>query len=233
MDGSLWGGGFQDTNGHEKQSRSSPPRTRSRPPFYVQPPGDSKFNEKSWSEKSWSAKPASSASGVSLKRFLGKLLSKVSAQLPCYSPWSRKLVLDPPVSIGRCASPLRTIRRLNLRYPRASILLLLLGILVFMVLSPIVTRGLRTSRHFGGGNRFVIILAANKGGGVMEWKTGNQWATERESIANKQDYVENWGYHLEVKDMSTKKRYAHEWRESWEKVDIIKQTMRQYPKAEW
>ena len=67
----------------------------------------------------------------------------------------------------------------------------------------------------------------------MEWKTGNQWATERESIANKQDYAERWGYHLEVKDMSTKKRYAHEWRESWEKVDIIKQTMRQYPKAEW
>jgi mannan polymerase II complex MNN10 subunit len=38
---------------------------------------------------------------------------------------------------------------------------------------------------------------------------------------------------LEIKDMSTKKRYAHEWRESWEKVDVIKQTMRQHPKAEW
>ena len=233
MDGSLWGGGFQDTNGHEKQFGSSPPRPRSRPPFYVQTSSASEFTEKSWDEKSWSAKPASSANGFSPKRFLGKLLSKVSARLPCYSPWSRKLVLELPSSNGRCASPLRTIRLFNLRYPRASILLLLLGILVLMMLSPIVTRGFRTSRHFGGGNRFVIILAANKGGGVMEWKTGNQWATERESIANKQDYAERWGYHLEVKDMSTKKRYAHEWRESWEKVDIIKQTMRQYPKAEW
>ena len=79
----------------------------------------------------------------------------------------------------------------------------------------------------------MLILAANKGGGVMEWKNGNQWASERESIANKKHYANKWGYHLEIKDMSTKKRYAHEWRESWEKVDIIKQTMRQYPKAEW
>ena len=78
-----------------------------------------------------------------------------------------------------------------------------------------------------------MILAANKGGGVIELKTPQQWASERESIANKRHYANLWGYHLEIKDMSTKKKYAHEWRESWEKVDIIKQTMRQYPKAEW
>jgi mannan polymerase II complex MNN10 subunit len=34
-------------------------------------------------------------------------------------------------------------------------------------------------------------------------------------------------------DMSTKKRYAHEWRESWEKVDVIRNSMRKYPDAEW
>jgi mannan polymerase II complex MNN10 subunit len=33
--------------------------------------------------------------------------------------------------------------------------------------------------------------------------------------------------------MSTKKRYAHEWRESWEKVDTIRNAMRKYPRAEW
>ena len=33
--------------------------------------------------------------------------------------------------------------------------------------------------------------------------------------------------------MSTKKRYAHEWRESWEKVDTIRNAMRKYPHAEW
>jgi mannan polymerase II complex MNN10 subunit len=33
--------------------------------------------------------------------------------------------------------------------------------------------------------------------------------------------------------MSTKKRYAHEWRESWEKVDTIRNAMRKYPQAEW
>jgi mannan polymerase II complex MNN10 subunit len=84
-----------------------------------------------------------------------------------------------------------------------------------------------------GGSKFVIILAANQGGGVMTWKGAKEWAVERDSIANKKAYAERWGYHLEIKDMSTKKRYAHEWRESWEKVDVIKQTMRQYPKAEW
>lgn len=108
-----------------------------------------------------------------------------------------------------------------------------MGILLFTLASPFLRYGFRSSRHLGGGHKFVIILAANKGGGVMEWKNGNQWASERESIANKKHYANKWGYHLEIKDISTKKRYAHEWRESWEKVDIIKQTMRQYPKAEW
>lgn len=79
----------------------------------------------------------------------------------------------------------------------------------------------------------MIILAANKGGGVMEWKNAKQWAAERESIANKKHYANLWGYHLTIKDLRTKKKYAHEWRESWEKVDIIKQSMRQFPKAEW
>ncbi|KAH6660033.1 galactosyl transferase GMA12/MNN10 family protein [Truncatella angustata] len=91
----------------------------------------------------------------------------------------------------------------------------------------------RRATWLGGGERFVIILAANVGGGVMEWKGAREWAIERDSVRNKRKYVSNWGYDLEIVDMSTKKRYAHEWRESWEKVDAIRNSFRKYPKAEW
>ncbi|PSR74197.1 galactosyl transferase, partial [Coniella lustricola] len=85
----------------------------------------------------------------------------------------------------------------------------------------------------GGGEKYVIILGANVGGGVMEWKGAREWAIERDSLRNKKKYVAKWGYELEVVDMSTKKRYAHEWRESWEKVDFIRNALKKYPKAEW
>lgn len=91
----------------------------------------------------------------------------------------------------------------------------------------------RASESGGGGSKFVIILAANEGGGVMDWKGPREWAIERDSVKNKKKYAEMWGYHLEIADMSTKKKYAHEWRESWEKVDIMRHTMNRYPKAEW
>lgn len=67
----------------------------------------------------------------------------------------------------------------------------------------------------------------------MDWKGPREWAIERDSVKNKRNYAERWGYNLEIADMSTKKRYAHEWRESWEKVDIIRNCMAKYPKAEW
>lgn len=91
----------------------------------------------------------------------------------------------------------------------------------------------RASASLGGGSKFVIILAANEGGGVMDWKGPREWAIERDSVRNKKRYAERWGYNLEIADMSTKKRYAHEWRESWEKADIIRNTMAKFPKAEW
>ncbi|KAL8948076.1 MAG: hypothetical protein Q9222_005706 [Ikaeria aurantiellina] len=94
-------------------------------------------------------------------------------------------------------------------------------------------RAYRKASLLGGGSKFVIILAANQGGGVMEWKGAREWAIERDSVKNKKKYAKRWGYHLEIVDMSTKKRYAHEWRESWEKVDTIRNCMRKYPKAEW
>ena len=79
----------------------------------------------------------------------------------------------------------------------------------------------------------MIILGANQGGGVMDWKGPREWAIERDSVKNKKRYAAEWGYEIELADMSTKKRYAHEWRESWEKVDVIRNTMRKYPNAEW
>jgi mannan polymerase II complex MNN10 subunit len=91
----------------------------------------------------------------------------------------------------------------------------------------------RRAYYLGGGSKFVIVLAANQGGGVMEWKGAREWAIERDSIRNKKKYAHRWGYDLEIVDMSTKKRYAHEWRESWEKVDTIRTTFQKYPKAEW
>jgi mannan polymerase II complex MNN10 subunit len=82
-------------------------------------------------------------------------------------------------------------------------------------------------------SKIVIILAVNDGGGVERWKTPEEWSVERSSIANKKAYAEKHGYKLTLKDTSLKKRYSHEWREGWEKADIIKQTMREYPNAEW
>ncbi|KAL8714386.1 MAG: hypothetical protein Q9220_001719 [cf. Caloplaca sp. 1 TL-2023] len=123
----------------------------------------------------------------------------------------------------------RTIWRLRLR------LLVLLSIILATVVFYVTPahRAYRKASLLGGGSKFVIILAANQGGGVMEWKGAREWAIERDSVKNKKKYAKRWGYHLEIVDMSTKKRYAHEWRESWEKVDTIRNCMRKYPKAEW
>ncbi|KAF2806904.1 uncharacterized protein BDZ99DRAFT_393124 [Mytilinidion resinicola] len=117
------------------------------------------------------------------------------------------------------------------RKPLFVVAALLLCLLLFYV-TPLYRLWRRTS-FLGGGSKFVIILAANQGGGVMEWKGPREWAIERDSVKNKKKYARNWGYELEIVDMSTKKRYAHEWRESWEKVDTIRNTMRKYPHAEW
>ncbi|KAI0871453.1 galactosyl transferase GMA12/MNN10 family-domain-containing protein [Hypoxylon argillaceum] len=115
---------------------------------------------------------------------------------------------------------------------RAVIAILLLACYILFYVTPLHYYWRRTS-WLGGGQKFVIILAANVGGGVMEWKGAREWAIERDSVRNKRKYVARWGYDLEIVDMSTKKRYAHEWRESWEKVDSIRNSFRKYPKAEW
>lgn len=81
--------------------------------------------------------------------------------------------------------------------------------------------------------KIIIILAANSGGGVLRWKSEQEWAIERLSIANKRNYCLRHGYGLVVKDMTVDKRYSHEYREGWHKVDVLKQTMREFPDSEW
>src|SRR5271163_4461326 len=79
----------------------------------------------------------------------------------------------------------------------------------------------------------------------MNVKNTADWAMEKWSISNKKDYAGQHGidiflvslirigYQLVVKDMTLKRKYAHEWRESWEKIDTIKDVMRQFPQHEW
>lgn len=91
---------------------------------------------------------------------------------------------------------------------------------------------------FNGGDwnkdpNIVIILAANEGGGVLRWKNEQDWAIERLSINNKRAYAKRHGYGLTIKDLTVAKRYSHEYREGWQKVDILKQTMREFSTAQW
>ncbi|KAI9749816.1 MAG: hypothetical protein M4579_006720 [Chaenotheca gracillima] len=122
-----------------------------------------------------------------------------------------------------------TLRRMRAR----GLIVLVFLLLVFVFYVTPLHRAYRRTGFLGGGSKFVVILGANEGGGVMEWKGPREWAIERDSIKNKKKYAKKWGYDLEIVDMSTKKRYAHEWRESWEKVDTIRNCLRKYPNAEW
>ncbi|KAG6038580.1 hypothetical protein E4U41_004030 [Claviceps citrina] len=132
--------------------------------------------------------------------------------------------------VGRIRSIFgRMGRKLKIRLLICLVLLLCLFIFYH---SPLVYWYRRASWG-GGGSKYVIILAANVGGGVMEWKGAREWAIERDSVRNKRKYVSRWGYDLEIVDMKTRKKYAHEWRESWEKVDYVRNAMRKYPNAEW
>jgi mannan polymerase II complex MNN10 subunit len=190
--------------------------------------------------------------------FFSRQSRKISASLPRFNIPSRKDYREKEKlgrgrwypndgsRVGRLKTFLGGILR------RMKLQVLVIGALIFMISMFYLTREFpnafsempltaptalhaiaRRSSWVGGGQKFVIILAVNQGGGVMEWKGPREWAIERDSIKNKKKYAAKWGYDLEMVDMSTKKRYAHEWRESWEKVDTIRNCLRKYPKAEW
>ncbi|CDK27570.1 unnamed protein product [Kuraishia capsulata CBS 1993] len=141
-------------------------------------------------------------------------------------------VLKPSVLGGRRYSVLQLFNpsfyvSLFTRYKKTAIALITLLVLSVFTDAPFVPH------IFFRNPQVVIILAANEGGGVQKWKGAQEWSVERSSINNKKQYAQKHGYTLTIKDMTVKRRYSHEWREGWEKADIIKQTMRQYPKAEW
>ncbi|KAK4168710.1 alpha-1,2-galactosyltransferase [Cladorrhinum sp. PSN259] len=171
--------------------------------------------------------------------FLSRHMRRISSNLPRFNATTGYDEKDKPVSrwsaqnvplLGRLRNIIgRMGRKMKIRI--LVLFTLLLSIIIFYN-TPLVYHWRRTT-WLGGGQKFVIILAANIGGGVMEWKGAREWAIERDSVRNKKKYVAKWGYDLEIVDMSTKKRYAHEWRESWEKVDFIRTALRKYPKAEW
>ncbi len=93
------------------------------------------------------------------------------------------------------------------------------------------TTGIRS--WWRGKPKVVIVLAANEGGGVLKWKNEQEWAIEKVSIANKLEYARRHGYGLILKDMTTAKRYSHEYREGWQKADILMEVMDEFPEAEW
>ncbi|OQO04177.1 hypothetical protein B0A48_10787 [Cryoendolithus antarcticus] len=178
--------------------------------------------------------------------FFSRHMRKVSEALPYFAHGGQEDRLREKEKLGRGrAGPggsgrglrvgdmaRRVALLLNRRRRYAALLMLaIVGILLWFS-TPIKYLYRRTS-FLGGGSKFVIILGANQGGGVMEWKGAREWAIERDSVKNKKRYANEWGYELEIVDMATKKRYAHEWRESWEKVDVIRNSMRKYPNAEW
>ncbi|ODV58545.1 glycosyltransferase family 34 protein, partial [Ascoidea rubescens DSM 1968] len=72
----------------------------------------------------------------------------------------------------------------------------------------------------------VIILAANVEGGVNNWKRAEDWSIERTSILNKKIYSKIHGYNLIIKDFTKKKKYSNEFRESWQKFDVIRSIMK-------
>ncbi|EGO52769.1 hypothetical protein NEUTE1DRAFT_72749 [Neurospora tetrasperma FGSC 2508] len=170
--------------------------------------------------------------------FFSRHMRRISSSLPRFKADNTHGAEREKIGQGRWNMPrLGRIRGITGRMSRRTKMLLAFGLLFLLAYiifysTPLVYYYRRTS-WLGGGQKFVIILAANVGGGVMEWKGAREWAIERDSIRNKKKYVAKWGYDLEIVDMSTKKRYAHEWRESWEKVDFIRSTLRKYPKAEW
>lgn len=124
-----------------------------------------------------------------------------------------------------------------------------------LILTLLYLCGFTVPFYGGGNNKVVIILAANLGGGtadviallivgVLDVKNSGDWAMEKWSIRNKKDYAarhgmsisniaNRTGYELIVKDMTLKRKYTHEWRESWEKIDTIRDVMRQFPHHEW
>ena len=196
------------------------------------------------SNVAWARAPSKSAEARRYPSFVPRSqgiwnFRRVSAKLPFFND-SRNFADKEKLGRGRwSAASRRSKARDILAFLGRSLwklrkqLIVIITIILLIVLFYVTPLHRLYRRHLGGGKKFVIMLAANQGGGVMEWKGAREWAIERDSVRNKKQYARRWGYDLAIVDMSTKKRYAHEWRESWEKVDTIRNIMRAHPNGEW
>ncbi|KAK1064584.1 alpha-1,6-mannosyltransferase [Friedmanniomyces endolithicus] len=236
---------FEETNGHSRSQNPSPGKRNG----YGQLNGGAQPGVTWGSAKAKSARVNGYPSYQPQNQgFFGRHYRRLSESLPHFAHGGQEDRYAEKEKLGRGRSggwsgssnskmKWRELpRRVGLLISRrrkgvALVLLFLLGLMIWFQ-KPLQYLYRRTS-FLGGGSKFVIILAANQGGGVMEWKGPREWAIERDSVKNKKKYVADWGYELDIVDMSTKKRYAHEWRESWEKVDVIRKAMTKYPDAEW
>ncbi|OAP63256.1 hypothetical protein AYL99_02483 [Fonsecaea erecta] len=143
---------------------------------------------------------------------------KISSTLPVFSPYTPLSAnWKDPEKLGRSRwSPrgggslarIKTFAGNVLRRFKFLFIILSIVTLTTVILSQTnVLSRYRGNSHLGGGSKFVIILGANEGGGVMEWKGPREWAIERDSVRNKKRYTDRWGYILDIADMSTKKRF--------------------------
>lgn len=82
-------------------------------------------------------------------------------------------------------------------------------------------------------SKIVIILGANIEGGVNKWKGPNEWSIERSSILNKKYYARKHGYDLVIKDYTKVKKYSNEFREGWQRMDLIKEVFDEYSSGDW
>nr|POF26131.1 putative alpha-1,6-mannosyltransferase mnn10 [Quercus suber] len=175
--------------------------------------------------------------------FFARHMRKLSEQLPSFAHGGQEDRYTEKEKLGRGRTGNQLSRSwewlhktfgINLsRRRKYTALLVVLVLGLWILFHKPITLAYRRTAWLGGGSKVVMILGANQGGGVMDYKGAREWAIERDSVKNKEKYAARWGYELEIVDMRTKKRYAHEWRESWEKVDMIRNAMKKYPNAEW
>ncbi|SPN96715.1 related to MNN10 Subunit of mannosyltransferase complex [Cephalotrichum gorgonifer] len=226
------GGGWSSPGLHTTSGRSSPISN----PFT--PTGPSQPWERMGPSKTTAAAshsyPANSGRG-----FIGRHIRKLSSSLPQFRP-SQHMYSSTDKPGRETSGKFRVVRgvrsilgRMSRKLKLRALFALFLVLLVVLWYETPLHYYWRRSPHLGGGKKFVIVLGSNVGGGVMTVKGAREWAIERDSLRNKRNYVKRWGYELEVVDMRKRKKYAHEWREGWQKVDYLKAAMRKYPDAEW
>ncbi|CDK25394.1 unnamed protein product [Kuraishia capsulata CBS 1993] len=97
------------------------------------------------------------------------------------------------------------------------------------------------SLNMGKERKVYIILGKNYETGIKNSKSKESWIIEKFSIINKKHYAEKHGYELTItssmydKDGKSlknhalhQKKYQHEFREGWEKFDLLRKVMRVY-----